>query len=124
MFYGNDSYGSMQATPEQKPGWFFDCNASYIISGGLGGLGRSMARWMVSRGARNLILLSRSGPKNDVAQALIKELETQGAKIMTPCCDISDKNTLSRVLKDCSNWMPPIKGCIQGSMVLRVSTSP
>ena len=121
MFYGGDSYESMQATPEQKPGWFFDSNSSYIISGGLGGLGRSMARWMVSRGARNLILLSRSGAKNNVAQALIKELEVQGAKIMTPCCDVSDKHTLSRVLEDCSNWMPPIKGCIQGSMVLRVS---
>lgn len=124
MFHGDDSYDTTQATPEQKPGWFFDSNASYIISGGLGGLGRSMARWMVSRGARNLILLSRSGPKNNVAQALINDLEVQGAKIMTPCCDVSNKKTLSSVLKDCSNWMPPIKGCIQGSMVLRVSTLP
>ena len=80
-----------------------------------------MARWMVSRRARHIILLSRSGAKSDVAQTLVKELESQGARIMTPCCDVSDKDALSKVLKDCSEWMPPIKGCIQGSMVLRVS---
>ncbi len=80
-----------------------------------------MARWMVSRRARNIILLSRSGAKNEVAQALVKELESKGAKIMTPCCDVSDKEALSKVLEECSEWMPPIKGCIQGSMVLRVS---
>lgn len=114
----------MQATPEQKPTWYFDSDASYVISGGLGGLGRSTARWMVSRKARNLILLSRSGAKDDVAQALINELECKGAKIMTPCCDVSDKGELTNVLKHCADQMPPIKGCIQGSMVLRVSSLP
>ena len=83
-----------------------------------------MARWMVSRKARNLILLSRSGAKDEVAKALIKEIECKGAKIMTPYCDVRDKNQLSNVLKNCALEMPPIKGCIQGSMVLRVSFLP
>ncbi|PWY83393.1 KR-domain-containing protein, partial [Aspergillus heteromorphus CBS 117.55] len=43
-----------------KPLYTFPANASYIIAGGLGGLGRSFARWMASRGARYPILLSTS----------------------------------------------------------------
>ena len=39
-----------------------------------------MARWMVSRKVRDLILLSRSGVKNEAALALTKKLQIEGAK--------------------------------------------
>ncbi|KUJ12390.1 uncharacterized protein LY89DRAFT_722023 [Mollisia scopiformis] len=52
--------------PRNRPTWRFDCDSSYMISGGLGGLGRSMTRWMASRGAKNIILPSRSGPVSGV----------------------------------------------------------
>lgn len=105
--------------PSQKPTYHFDPNASYVISGGLGGLGRSMASWMVRRGAKNLILLSRFGPVRESGQKLIAELEAQGVRVAAPSCDVTSRQTLERVLEDCQNNMPPIKGCIQGSMVLK-----
>jgi NAD(P)-dependent dehydrogenase (short-subunit alcohol dehydrogenase family) len=49
--------------------------AYYLIAGGLDGIGRSIARWLVDRGARHLILLSRSGPKQAATQKLLLELE-------------------------------------------------
>jgi hypothetical protein len=39
----------------------FHADATYIIIGGLGGLGKSIVKWMISHGARNLLLLSRHG---------------------------------------------------------------
>ncbi|KAI8306078.1 Highly reducing polyketide synthase [Colletotrichum sp. SAR11_240] len=105
--------------PSQKPTYYFDPNASYVISGGLGGLGRSMASWMVRRGAKNLILLSRFGPVRESGQKLIAELEAQGVRVGAPPCDVTSRQTLERVLGDCQKDMPPIKGCIQGSMVLK-----
>ncbi|CAF3585097.1 hypothetical protein QX201_007720 [Fusarium graminearum] len=62
----------------RKPTHYFDAEASYLLSGGLGGLGRSAARWTASRGAKNLILLSRSGTTRPAAQELMKELAAAG----------------------------------------------
>lgn len=106
----------------RKISYQFDPNASYLISGGLGGLGRSIARWMASRGARYLILLSRSGLKTSSAQTLANELEQLGVRVAAPPCDVSDADALQSALAHCADQgMPPIKGCIQAAMVLRDS---
>ncbi|KAI1144939.1 hypothetical protein F4825DRAFT_467740 [Nemania diffusa] len=102
-----------------RPSFQFNSNATYIIAGGLGGLGRSVSRWFVERGARHLILLSRSGAKSTESQELIAELTSSGARIKTPACDISDREALGIVLDECLADMPVIQGCIQSSMVLR-----
>ena len=105
----------------KKEAYRFSENFTYLIAGGLGGLGRSIARWMVQRGAKSLILLSRSGLKAEAAKELVQELRLGGAQVETPACDISDAESLSAVLRDCATRAPPVKGCIQASMVLRVS---
>ncbi|KAF2465949.1 BcPKS1, polyketide synthase [Lindgomyces ingoldianus] len=102
-----------------EPHYQFDPNASYVIAGGLGGLGRSAARWMTERGARNLILLSRSGPKSQSAKDLIRDLEAQGKQVEALPCDVACRSTLSSTLSQCLQKLPPIKGCIQGTMVLK-----
>ena len=96
--------------------------ATYLIAGGLGGLGRSAARWMAKRGAKNLILLSRSGPKSQAAVDLLKELRALGVRVEAPRCDVSSAESLFAALQECTA-LPPIKGCIQGAMVLKVSKS-
>jgi NADPH:quinone reductase-like Zn-dependent oxidoreductase/NAD(P)-dependent dehydrogenase (short-subunit alcohol dehydrogenase family) len=98
-----------------------DADVSYMIAGGLGGLGRSIARWMVERGARNLILLSRKGAKTGDAIELIEELRNKGVRIEAPICDITSVESLLSVLDHCAKTMPPIRGCIQSTMVLRDS---
>ncbi|MCJ1262836.1 hypothetical protein MMC22_002706 [Lobaria immixta] len=104
---------------DTKPTYYFDSNATYVISGGLGGLGRSAARWMAARGAKNLILLSRSGPRSDAARTLIEQLRAQGVQVEAPSCDVTCTDSLSTVLAHCAQIMPPIRGCIQGTMVLK-----
>ena len=98
----------------------FDSLATYLIAGGLGGLGREIARWMASRGARHMVLLSRSGGSTESGKAILDELSATGIHVEAPACDITDLGLLSRVLKDCSERMPPIRGCVQSTMVLRV----
>jgi NAD(P)-dependent dehydrogenase (short-subunit alcohol dehydrogenase family) len=107
---------------ENKPKCRLDPEATYLIAGGLGGLGREMARWLASRGARNLVLLSRTGLRTPRAVDLISHLEGDGVRVHTPICDVTDAAALQSVLRDCSQNMPKIKGCIQASMVLKVNT--
>ena len=104
---------------EYEASYTFDPNASYLIAGGLGGLGRSAAQWMASRGAKHLILLSRSGPQSEAAKTLVSELQAIDVHVATPQCDVASSASLSAALSECSSSMPPIKGCLQASMVLR-----
>ncbi|KAI1496239.1 lovastatin nonaketide synthase [Biscogniauxia marginata] len=102
-----------------KSKYSFPPDATYIIAGGLGGLGRSFARWMASRGAKHLALLSRSGAKTDTAKALVSELKMQGVQVVTPKVDISNLDNLKREIQSLTESMPPIRGCIQATLALR-----
>ncbi|KAI9162660.1 reducing type I polyketide synthase [Paramyrothecium foliicola] len=109
----------VEAMVTNRPRFLFRPDASYVISGGLGGLGRTVARWFADRGARNLILLSRSGSESTQASNLIQELSDKGVTVATPVCDISDAMVVSSVIAECLQSMPPIRGCIQSAMLLR-----
>lgn len=51
---------------------------------------------------------------------MVAELEEKGVHVETPHCDITDRTVLRRVLDDCAERVPAIKGCIQASMVMTV----
>jgi len=76
---------------------------------------------MIGRGARNFLLLTSSGTEGKPdALKFIKEIEDMGVKVMAPACDITNRKLLENTLQQASKEMPPIKGCIQAAMVLRV----
>lgn len=100
----------------------FSADATYVVSGGFGGLGQKIIRWMVDLGVRNLIVTSRSGAVEKSAKALIAELEREGVNVAAPACDITDRAALESAITSCLSTMPPVRGCIQASMVLNVST--
>ncbi|GAP87706.2 putative polyketide synthase [Rosellinia necatrix] len=105
--------------PSQSPTTRLNPNASFVIVGGLSGLGQAIARWAVARGAKNLILLSRSGPVKPTAKAFLEELMPHCHNIAAPACDVADRRALEQCIAECSKYMPSIKGCIQGAMVLK-----
>jgi short-subunit dehydrogenase len=76
---------------------------------------------MADRGAKHLVLLSRSGVTNEEAMELVDNLRKQGTRVEVPVCDIANFDSLKDILDKTSRTMPPIKGCIQSAMVLRVS---
>ena len=51
---------------------------------------------------------------------LCKELKDDGVHVEAPACDVTNADSLMSVLSHCAQSMPPIKGCIQASMVLKV----
>ncbi|KAI4608824.1 Type I Iterative PKS [Alternaria metachromatica] len=97
-------------------------NASYVVAGGLGGIGRSILRWVASRGARHLIVPSRSGTASGAAVELVSELAELGINVCTPKCDASNAESLSDLLAACAKSMPPIRGCINATMMLNDAT--
>jgi acyl transferase domain-containing protein/NADPH:quinone reductase-like Zn-dependent oxidoreductase/NAD(P)-dependent dehydrogenase (short-subunit alcohol dehydrogenase family)/2-polyprenyl-3-methyl-5-hydroxy-6-metoxy-1,4-benzoquinol methylase len=97
-------------------------DASYLLVGGVGGLGRSIARSMVDCGAKNLILLSRSAGDMGKPSAFVNELRDTGCRVVAICCDVGVAGQLSKALRSCEDdGLPPVRGVIQGAMVLRDS---
>nr|ALQ32756.1 putative polyketide synthase [Fusarium aywerte] len=113
-----DSSERVQFIQEHRS-WSFDSNSTYLVAGGSGGLGRAIIEWMVKRGARNLIVPSRSGGTSQAAAELISKLTSHGVHIIAPKCDVSIREDVKAMLDDCAGIMPPIKGCINAAMVLQ-----
>ncbi|KAJ6105499.1 Acyl transferase/acyl hydrolase/lysophospholipase [Penicillium capsulatum] len=122
IVFSYDPSTTVPVIPDPRSSYQFEEAASYVLAGGLGGLGRSLARWMASRGARSLIFLSRSGRVTEAVKEMIRDLKTFDCNAHIFKCDVSDASNLQAVIAECSISMPPIKGCIQGSMVLQDGT--
>ncbi|KAL4862785.1 KR domain-containing protein [Aspergillus spectabilis] len=94
-------------------------NASFILAGGLGGIGRSIALRLARRGAKHLVFLSRSATVHEAGQRTITKLKDLGCTSHVFQCDVSDKSRLSEVIAQIRETLPPIRGCIQSSFVLK-----
>ncbi|KAI4150924.1 MAG: hypothetical protein LQ340_003808, partial [Diploschistes diacapsis] len=113
----------VHALPRPNASPLFRPDASYLLVGGLGGLGRSIAHWMVSKGAKHIVFASRSGlsPSNTSAQHLVQSLRSLGATVSVHACDVSHKAQLNTLLSSLAAdpTSPPIRGVINAAMVIR-----
>ena len=113
----DDMVKSMPRATSQR---LFRADSSYLLVGGLGGLGRAMATWMVHHGARNLIFASRTGSAKQNSRDLMDELDSRGAEVAVFNCDVSKVEQIDDILAKCATTMPPIRGVIQAAMVIKV----
>lgn len=116
-----DSSHVIPVIPDAPSPYQFNSEASYVLAGGLGGLGRSLARWMAARGAKSLVFLSRSGRVSPPVTEMLDDLKGEGCRARIFICDVANADHVKSVIEDCAASLPPIKGCIQCSMTLRVS---
>ncbi|KAI1081150.1 ketoacyl-synt-domain-containing protein [Whalleya microplaca] len=96
---------------------FLNPNGTHIIIGGTGGLGRSMAKWMVDHGARYIVLVSRSGEKGTELQQCMDELRDR-ATLVVRACDIASEEEVFRLVGECIEALPQICGVVHAAMVL------
>jgi acyl transferase domain-containing protein/NADPH:quinone reductase-like Zn-dependent oxidoreductase/NADP-dependent 3-hydroxy acid dehydrogenase YdfG/acyl carrier protein len=93
-------------------------DASYLIVGGVSGLGLATAWWLADKGAKHLVLASRSGHANDEAADTIGRLRARGVRVAVERVDIADEHALRTMLASINDRMPPLRGIIQAAMVL------
>ncbi|KAG8166767.1 hypothetical protein KVR01_002456 [Diaporthe batatas] len=91
-------------------------DATYLLVGGLGGLGKAVAGLMADRGARHLIFVSRSGASTFGHYDFLSSMSQRGVRTMVFPVDVCDENDLRQALA--STDMPPIKGAVQCAAVV------
>ncbi len=98
-------------------GTSFGAEGSYLITGGVGGLGLRVAQWMVERGARHLTLVARREP-SESARATVTSLREAGAHVSVVQADVSSASQMARVIADIDRDLPPLRGIIHAAGVI------
>jgi 8-amino-7-oxononanoate synthase len=91
---------------------------SYLVTGGLGGLGLQVAAWLADRGASHIVLTSRRDSLTDEAQQVIHEIQSEGVTVTVVAGDISREADVQRVLEHIAQHAPPLRGVIHAAGVL------
>nr|A0A3G1DJH7.1 RecName: Full=Squalestatin tetraketide synthase; Short=SQTKS; AltName: Full=Highly reducing polyketide synthase 1; Short=HR-PKS 1; AltName: Full=Squalestatin S1 biosynthesis cluster protein pks1 [Phoma sp. MF5453]AMY15057.1 tetraketide synthase MF-SQTKS [Phoma sp. MF5453] len=105
----------------QPPKLQLRSDASYLIVGGLGGIGRSLCKNFVENGARSLVLLSRNANVSRQSGEFLDELRSTGCVVSVVDCDISNKTQVESTMLRLKEEKLPIRGIVHAGMVLQDS---
>ena len=98
-------------------------DGTYLVTGGLGALGLSVAQWLVREGARHLLLVGRRGASSAAAQEAVRQLEEAGAEVLVVKADVSIQDDVRRVVASgvlslSKGGTKPLRGIVHAAGVL------
>jgi NAD(P)-dependent dehydrogenase (short-subunit alcohol dehydrogenase family) len=96
----------------------FRRDGSYLLTGGLGGVGLVVAEWMARKGAGHLVLCNRRGNADSRVQASLQLIEDAGASVEIVPLDVTDESAVKATLERIRRDGPPLRGIIHMAMVL------
>ena len=90
---------------------------SYLVTGGLGGIGIAMAGWLAERGAGAIVLNGRRDPDPEAEEA-IGALRQRGVTVQVELADVTDQAAVDGMLERIERDLPPLGGVIHSVGVL------
>ena len=90
---------------------------SYLVTGGLGGIGLELAGWLAEHGAGAIVLNGRRAPEAR-AEAVVRELREQGVEVRIEIADVTDGKAVEEMLRRVEAELPPLGGVIHSVGVL------
>jgi acyl transferase domain-containing protein/acyl carrier protein len=93
-------------------------DGAYVITGGLGGLGLSAAEWLVEQGARDLVLMGRSGLTTPAQEDAVAKLEARGARVAIQRADVTDRAACEAALDRARQRSGALRGIIHTAALL------
>ncbi len=96
----------------------FRGDATYLITGGFGGFGLVVARWIADHGGRNLVLTGRSGAESEEARSAVASLERSGVRVLALKSDVTDAVQIRAMMEEVRRTMPPLRGVFHAAMVI------
>ncbi|XXY47428.1 SDR family NAD(P)-dependent oxidoreductase [Sorangium sp. So ce269] len=93
-------------------------DASYLVTGGLGGLGLTVASWMVEQGARDLVLVGRSGATTRAQRDQVEALSASGARVTVVAADVTSRADMAALLARLRAEHAPLRGVVHAAGLL------
>ncbi|EMI17169.1 polyketide synthase type I [Rhodopirellula maiorica SM1] len=107
---------------QPSPNSLLRTGGTYLITGGFGGMGRSLATLLASKYQANLVLLARrplsssttntrsDSIQHDLRQRFVKQLESSGSKVLVATADVAHPAEMQKVLTEVKKQFPKISG--------------
>jgi len=92
-------------------------DATYLVTGGLGGLGLAIMDWLVDEGAKSIVLTGRNEP-NTYAQQAIARVQSQGIIVKVARADVTSESDIQQLVEYINAEMKPLRGVIHSAGVL------
>ena len=92
-------------------------DGTYLVTGGLGGIGRELAGWLAEHGAGAIVLNGRRPPDPEV-EAVLEALRARGVRVEVEIADVSDGEAVEAMLGRIGERLPPLAGVIHSVGVL------
>ena len=109
---------SAAAPPTRQGSPLLRADATYLVTGGFGGLGLVIARWLFVNGARSIALLGRNP---DAGAPAVRELESLGARVWCLRGDVADESRMTELLRELEAEAPPLGGIMHAAADLSVA---
>jgi amino acid adenylation domain-containing protein len=93
-------------------------DATYLVTGGTRGVGLAVAKWLVDRGARNLVLLSRSGAVSPEAVTAIEQMRSFGARVIPVAADVAVLEDVQAAWREIESLGAPLRGVFHAAGVI------
>ena len=103
--------GKIVVTSPPLAGGCLRRDATYLVTGGLGGIGIAVAGWLVEHGAGTIVLNGRRDP-DAVAEEAIRTLRERGTSVHVELADVTDAAAMDRMMADIDRKLPPLAGVI------------
>ena len=105
------------SSPKVRKTASFPSDTSYLLVGGLGGIGCALSTWLVEHGVRELVHLSRSAGQSESDQMFVRELKAQGCRVSCVAGSVSNLADVKRAVNQCTNRLA---GVVQMAIQLKV----
>lgn len=106
--------------PKKRVALQVDSEGTYLLAGGLGGIGKTLADLLAEHGAENIAFISRSGDSSDTSKEYLEKLRSKNVQANAYACDITNREDLEATLHQLSTEMPEVKGFVHCAMYLKV----
>jgi NAD(P)-dependent dehydrogenase (short-subunit alcohol dehydrogenase family)/acyl carrier protein len=93
-------------------------DGTYLVTGGTRGFGLEIAKWLAARGARHLVLVSRSGAVTAEARHALMVMQGKGIEVVVRALDVANEDQMTSLFAELNDKLPPLRGVVHGAMVL------
>ncbi len=108
--------GTIPVLPHPDEPMHFRGDATYLITGGVGGFGLAVAEWMITHGAKNLVLLGLSQTSVEAARKHFAGPAARNANVVTMAVDVNNDVAMDNLFRDIQATLPPLRGVIHAAM--------